>query len=64
MAGPQPFSHVDMIVRGINAGDRIPCMTDTFDDGKPIRLFESGSMMQYLCVRTTRSNMLASKEPR
>lgn len=23
-------------------------MTDTFDDGKQIRLFESGSMMQYL----------------
>ena len=23
-------------------------MTDTFDDGKQIRLFESGSIMQYL----------------
>ena len=27
---------------------RIPALTDTFDDGKLIRLFESGSIMQYL----------------
>lgn len=27
---------------------RIPAMTDTFDDGQQIRLFESGSIMQYL----------------
>ncbi|KAL9085291.1 MAG: hypothetical protein Q9159_004800 [Coniocarpon cinnabarinum] len=32
----------------INPNGRIPAMTDTFDDGKSIRLFESGSMMQYL----------------
>lgn len=32
----------------INPNGRIPCLTDTFDDGEPIRLFESGSMMQYL----------------
>ncbi|KAL2759188.1 hypothetical protein ACRALDRAFT_1069283 [Sodiomyces alcalophilus JCM 7366] len=35
----------------INPNGRIPAMTDTFDDGKPIRLFESGSMMQYLVER-------------
>ncbi|KAF2101363.1 glutathione S-transferase [Rhizodiscina lignyota] len=32
----------------INPNGRIPAMTDTFKDGKQIRLFESGSMMQYL----------------
>lgn len=32
----------------INPNGRIPAITDTFDDGKQIRLFESGSIMQYL----------------
>lgn len=32
----------------INPNGRIPCLTDTFTDGKTIRLFESGSIMQYL----------------
>ncbi|KAI9809520.1 MAG: hypothetical protein M1827_006826 [Pycnora praestabilis] len=32
----------------INPNGRIPAMTDTFIDGKKIRLFESGSIMQYL----------------
>jgi glutathione S-transferase len=32
----------------INPNGRIPALTDTFTDGKPIRLFESGSIMQYL----------------
>ena len=32
----------------INPNGRIPALTDTFDDGKKIRLFESGSIMQYL----------------
>jgi glutathione S-transferase len=27
---------------------RIPALTDTFEDGKLIRLFESGSILQYL----------------
>ena len=35
----------------INPNGRIPALTDTFDDGKPIRLFESGSIMQYLVER-------------
>ncbi|RYP66761.1 hypothetical protein DL769_005937 [Monosporascus sp. CRB-8-3] len=35
----------------INPNGRIPAMTDTFTDGTPIRLFESGSMMQYLVDR-------------
>lgn len=32
----------------INPNGRIPAMTDTFKDGSKIRLFESGSMFQYL----------------
>ena len=32
----------------INPNGRIPALTDTFTDGKIIRLFESGSIMQYL----------------
>jgi glutathione S-transferase len=35
----------------INPNGRIPALTDTFTDGKPIRLFESGSIMQYLVAR-------------
>ena len=32
----------------INPNGRIPALTDTFTDGRKIRLFESGSIMQYL----------------
>ncbi|MCJ1474958.1 hypothetical protein MMC13_003618 [Lambiella insularis] len=32
----------------INPNGRIPALTDTFTDGQQIRLFESGSIMQYL----------------
>nr|AIL25475.1 Ure2p3 [Exophiala pisciphila] len=32
----------------INPNGRIPAITDTFSDGKTIRLFESGSIFQYL----------------
>jgi glutathione S-transferase len=32
----------------INPNGRIPALTDTFEDGKSIRLFESGSIQQYL----------------
>lgn len=32
----------------INPNGRIPALTDTFSDGKIIRLFESGSIQQYL----------------
>ncbi|RYP05709.1 hypothetical protein DL764_003634 [Monosporascus ibericus] len=35
----------------INPNGRIPAMTDTFTDGTHIRLFESGSIMQYLVDR-------------
>ncbi|KAK4917916.1 Glutathione S-transferase 2 [Elasticomyces elasticus] len=32
----------------INPNGRIPAITDTFEDGNTIRLFESGSIFQYL----------------
>ncbi|KIW93116.1 uncharacterized protein Z519_05721 [Cladophialophora bantiana CBS 173.52] len=32
----------------INPNGRIPALTDTFRDGQPIRLFESGGIFQYL----------------
>ncbi|KAH9205752.1 glutathione S-transferase [Leptodontidium sp. 2 PMI_412] len=35
----------------INPNGRIPAMTDTLNDGKTLRLFESGSIMQYLVER-------------
>ncbi len=35
----------------INPNGRIPALTDKFTDGTTIRLFESGSIMQYLVDR-------------
>lgn len=35
----------------INPNGRIPALTDTFTDGKSIRLFESGAILQYLVSR-------------
>ncbi|KAK1055298.1 Glutathione S-transferase 2 [Friedmanniomyces endolithicus] len=35
----------------INPNGRIPALTDKFTDGKLIRLFESGAIMQYLVER-------------
>jgi len=43
----------------INPNGRIPAMTDTFDDGKSIRLFESGSIMQYLVDRYDNENKVS-----
>jgi glutathione S-transferase len=35
----------------INPNGRIPALTDTFEDGKEIQIFESGAIMQYLVDR-------------
>lgn len=35
----------------INPNGRVPALTDVLPGGKPIRLFESGSIMQYLIAR-------------
>lgn len=43
----------------INPNGRIPALTDTFADGSPIRLFESGSIMQYLIDRYDTDNKVS-----
>ncbi|RMY00740.1 hypothetical protein D0868_08851 [Hortaea werneckii] len=43
----------------INPNGRIPALTDKFTDGQPIRLFESGSIMQYLVARYDTSHTLS-----
>ncbi|KAK5122205.1 hypothetical protein LTR85_004115 [Meristemomyces frigidus] len=43
----------------INPNGRIPAMTDKFTDGKPIRLFESGSIMQYLVARYDKDHKIS-----
>lgn len=43
----------------INPNGRIPAMTDTFTDGKPIRIFESGSILQYLIERYDKDHKLS-----
>jgi glutathione S-transferase len=35
----------------INPNGRIPAITDSFSDGKDIRVFEGGSILQYLAER-------------
>lgn len=35
----------------INPNGRIPAITDAFSDGSEIRVFESGSIMQYLVAQ-------------
>src|ERR1700761_7286870 len=35
----------------INPNGRIPAILDTFEDGKQIRIFEGGSILQYLTER-------------
>lgn len=43
----------------VNPNGRIPALTDKFTDGKPIRLFESGSIMQYLVARYDQDNKIS-----
>lgn len=43
----------------INPNGRIPAITDTFTDGKTIRLFESGSIMQYLVARYDKDHKIS-----
>ncbi|KAH8198604.1 hypothetical protein TruAng_007236 [Truncatella angustata] len=43
----------------INPNGRIPALTDTFEDGKTIRLFESASIMQYLVERYDKDHKIS-----
>ena len=43
----------------INPNGRIPALTDTFGDGETIRLFESGSIMQYLIEQYDTKHLLS-----
>ena len=43
----------------INPNGRIPALTDTFDDGEQIRIFESGSILQYLVHRYDKDHQLS-----
>jgi len=43
----------------INPNGRIPALTDTFTDGKLIRVFESGSIMQYLVERYDKDHKIS-----
>ncbi|KAK8199258.1 glutathione S-transferase [Phyllosticta capitalensis] len=43
----------------INPNGRIPALTDTFSDGQKIRLFESGSIMQYLVNTYDKDNKIS-----
>lgn len=43
----------------INPNGRIPAITDTFSDGKQIRLFESGSIMAYLIEQYDKDHQLS-----
>jgi hypothetical protein len=56
---PYEFEHVDISTLRqkepwfleINPNGRIPAIVDTFDDGEPIRVFEGGSILQYVTDR-------------
>jgi glutathione S-transferase len=46
----------------INPNGRIPALTDKFTDGKTVRLFESGSIMQYLVDRYDEDGKVSYKK--
>ena len=43
----------------INPNGRIPAMTDTFEDGQQIRLFEGGSILQYLAEQYDKDHKIS-----
>jgi glutathione S-transferase len=43
----------------INPNGRIPAITDTFSDGKQIRVFEAGSVLQYLAEQYDKDHKIS-----
>lgn len=43
----------------INPNGRIPAITDKFTDGKEIRVFESGAILQYLVDRYDKDHKIS-----
>lgn len=43
----------------INPNGRIPAIMDTWTDGKPIRVFESGAVLEYLVDRYDKDNKIS-----
>ena len=43
----------------INPNGRIPAITDTFKDGQKIRIFESGSIFQYLAEQYDKDHKIS-----
>lgn len=43
----------------INPNGRIPALTDKLENGEPIRIFESGSILQYLVDRYDKDHKIS-----
>ena len=43
----------------INPNGRIPALTDTWDDGEQIRVFESGAILEYIVERYDKDNKVS-----
>lgn len=50
------FEHKQPEFLAINPNGKIPAITDVLEDGSPVSVFESGSIMQYLIERYDRQH--------
>lgn len=53
------IQHKEPWFLAINPNGRIPALTDTLEDGTPIKIFESGSIQQYLVERYDRDHKIS-----
>lgn len=64
---PYKVEHVDISTNRqkedwfleINPNGRIPALTDTFSDGQTIRLFEGGSILEYLAEQYDKDHKIS-----